>query len=370
MTWHGRRFGRPRRGRAVRSRRDFLAALLFLAPNFVGFVAFIAVPVVVSLVMALTNWDLARREPFGFVGFGHFASLLWGERSGEFWKYLLNTVYFMMGMPISVAGSLLLAVLLSKPIRITGDDRGRHVAMAACVAIAGAVAVVLWWSGRRDAAFWMGLFTAAAVGGGYLGTVWFRTLFYLPHVTAGVAMFILWKNLYSTDFVLTRNILLSMNNLWGMDPERITPAWAFFGLGARDAIIFMGVWTAIGGANMLLYLAALRTIPAELYDAATVDGAGPWATFRHVTWPLLAPTTFLVVVISMIAGVQGGFEQARVMTEGGPAGTTVTLGYYVYLMGFEEFRLGLASAICWVMFAMVFAVTVANWRFGGRGETV
>jgi len=158
--------------------------------------------------------------------------------------------------------------------------------------------------------------------------------------------------------------LLSVENLWGLSPERIALDQRFFGLGARDALVFMGIWMAVGGTNMLLYLAGLGQVPEELYDAAAVDGAGRWPTFRHVTWPALAPTTFLVLVISLAAGFQGGFEQARVMTGGGPAGTTVTLGYYIYLTGFQEFRLGMASAISWLMFAVVFGMTLLAWRHG------
>jgi len=425
-----------------RSRRNFYAAVLFLTPNFVGFVAFVAVPVIFSLVMAFTNWDLTHRQPFAFVGFDNFKSLLCGHHSLEFYKYLTNTIYFMMGMPISIAGSLILAVLLNKPVRIVRHRRHRRPAVGVCLFVGMAVAGTLWTAGHRDAGFWVVVFTVVAALGAYLGTVFFRTLFYLPHVTAGVAMFILWKNLYNPQFGLINtalrqllsvvtltadlppwiprtvaivpivsvglltfrkhrrtgalllvipaaalawglwclpslagehleppNWLLSVSNLWAMDPEHVIPTGSFFGLGARDAIIFMGVWTAIGGANMLLYLAALANVPDELYEAAQIDGAGRWATFWNVTWPQLAPTTFLIVVISTIAAIQGGFEQARVMTAGGPAGTTTTLSYYIYTVGFEQFRLGLASAVCWVMFAIVFAVTLVNWRFGNRYVT-
>jgi len=155
-----------------------------------------------------------------------------------------------------------------------------------------------------------------------------------------------------------------------MSPEAIRPAAQFFGLGAKDAMIFMGVWTGMGGANMLLYLAGLSNISTELYEVAEIDGAGRWAKFWNVTWPALAPTTFFIVIISLIGGLQGGFEQARVMTNGGPAGTTMTLGYYIYTTGFEEFRLGVASAVAWIMFVLIFAITVINWRFGNRYVSV
>ena len=117
---------------------------------------------------------------------------------------------------------------------------------------------------------------------------------------------------------------------------------------------------------MLLYLAGLSNIPVELYESADIDGAGLWARFRHITWPQLAPTTFFIVVMSTIGGLQGGFEMARVMTEGGPAGTTTTLSYYIYTVGFEQLDLGYASAISWFLFLMILGLTLMNWRFGNR----
>jgi len=216
------------------------------------------------------------------------------------------------------------------------------------------------------------------------GIVVYRTLFYLPSFTAGVALLILWKALYNPNFgpintlieialnavglagVHAPTWLSSTKNLLSLGAERVEIVAGQFGLGARDAIIIMGIWTAAGGGNMLLYLAGISNIPQELYEAAGIDGAGRWAQFRHVTWPQLAPTTFFIFIMSFIGGLQGGFEQARVMTLGGPAGTTTTLSYYIYTKAFEEFQIGYASAVAWVLFIMIFAVTLVNWRFGSR----
>jgi len=117
---------------------------------------------------------------------------------------------------------------------------------------------------------------------------------------------------------------------------------------------------------MLLYLAALTNVPGELYEAADLDGASSMQRFWNVTWPQLAPTTFFVVVMGVIGGLQGGFETARIMTQGGPAGSTTTLAYFIYTEGFETGRLGFSSAVSWTMFLMVLAVTLFNWRFGNR----
>ena len=161
----------------------------------------------------------------------------------------------------------------------------------------------------------------------------------------------------------------SMSNLLGLQPEHVKSAWQYFGLGARDAIIIMSIWTVAGGNTMLLYIAALANVPQDLYEAASLDGAGRWQTFRNVTWPQLAPTTFFVVVMSLIGGLQGGFEQARIMTMGGPAGTTTTLSYYIYTQAFEQFQLGYASAVSWTLFAMIFAFTLIYWRMGNKDVT-
>jgi multiple sugar transport system permease protein len=135
---------------------------------------------------------------------------------------------------------------------------------------------------------------------------------------------------------------------------------------AKPAIMIMGFWAAIGSNNMLLYLAGLSNVPVELYEAASIDGAGRFQRFWNVTWPQLAPVTFFIVVMSTIHGLQGGFEMARSMTQGGPAGATTTLSYFIYLEGFDTGRLGYASAVAWTLFALVFCVTLFNWKFGNR----
>ena len=143
------------------------------------------------------------------------------------------------------------------------------------------------------------------------------------------------------------------------------PEWLVSSDWAKTAIVIMGVWLTIGGANMLLYLAGLSNVPPELYEASAIDGASAWQRFIHVTWPQLAPTTFFIVIMSTIAGLQGGFEQALVMTQGNY--DTIVLTYYLYNLAFDgNFQLGLASAVAWIMFAIIFAMTAVNFRFGSK----
>jgi multiple sugar transport system permease protein len=292
----------------TRRENNWPTALLFLTPNFLGFLTFMALPILFSLVMAFTNWQMTEAMPIKFVGLANFIDLLTDTR---FWKFFGNTIYLMMGIPFSIAGSLLLAIILSQKLR---------------------------------------------------GLVLFRTLFYLPTITSGVALFILWKAIFNPDFGPLNTLLSAIFDALGLNIK--PPDWLLSITWAKPAIMIMGIWTAVGGTNMLLYLAGISNIPPELYEAAQIDGAGRWAMFRHVTWPQLAPTTFFIVVMSAIGGLQGGFEQARVMTRGGPAESTITLGYYIYQKGFEEYQLGYASAVAWLMFLLIFIMTLINWKFG------
>lgn len=292
----------------TRRENNWRVALAFLVPNFLGFLAFMALPVIFSLIMAFTNWQMTEDAPLEFVGLANFTDLLTDKR---FWQFFGNTIYLMAGIPVGIAGSLLLAIILNQKLR---------------------------------------------------GVVLFRTMFYLPTITSGVALFILWKAIFNPEFGPLNTMLNGAFDTLGIEAK--APEWLLSVAWAKPAIMLMGVWGAIGGTNMLLYLAGLSNVPPELYEAAEIDGAGNWALFRHVTWPQLAPTTFFIVVMSAIGGLQGGFEQARVMTRGGPAESTVTLGYYIYQKGFEEYQLGYASTIAWVMFVLIFVMTLINWKFG------
>ena len=130
------------------------------------------------------------------------------------------------------------------------------------------------------------------------------------------------------------------------------------------AIILMSAWKGLG-YNMVLYLAGLQSISRTFYEAAEIDGASSWQKFWYVTLPLLTPTTFFVTIISIIASFQV-FEQAYIMTAGGPARSTVTTVYYIYANGFQRYNMGYASAIAWVLFALILAVTLIQWKYQDR----
>ncbi|MFI5355727.1 MAG: carbohydrate ABC transporter permease [Opitutales bacterium] len=482
--------------------RRTVIGLLFLLPNILGFVAFIMVPLVMSLGMSFTDWDILRNnifrhEPLHFIGAGNYLRLL---HSAQFWQYLANTFFLMLGLPFAMAGSLGAALLL------TQAGRARHRIKPALV-LAGLVLAgsgfVLLRCGMAAGGVWF-IFGVLAAGtllvGVLTGGTLYRTLFYLPNFTAGVATFVLWKKLYnpSTGPVnLALAPVLDGFSRWvraapgifayglpllcaglillvaGWHFRRLRRQWdgselglmglitgtiamvgpfglmlSWFGLGsgpatavaggigvlfagftarrsrnwgrvktldkglgaevvlglvlvpvllllggglvlgptlpaaaatgiappdwlgdyywAKPALMMMMLWAAIGSNNMILYLAGLSNIPPELYEAADMDGASAAQRFWHITWPQLAPVTFFICIMSVISGLQGGFEMARAMTLGGPAGSTTTLSYYIFTEGFETGRLGYASAVAWALFALVFALSLFNFRYGSR----
>ena len=479
--------------------RKLLTGLGFITPSIIGFLVFTLFPLAFSFVMAFTNWDLRMHNMFTdqsvrFVGFENFARLF-SER--DFSQFFGNTLFLMMGIPFGVAGSLAAAVLLSQPLR---GGRGWAWALATLGLIIGVGALAVAGAGTTATVILLtGIAGLILIGGASGGRTVYRTLFYFPHFTAGVATFLLWKKLYSPHTGPVNAVLspalkavgdtvgglppwllrgglwvsvalmalivwlgarqlrrlwrdgdvgwlsISLGTVFLCLPAALAPAWAptlvagipvaavaavaaglvvramlrprdyacaadeglghgiivcgglmvvefiLLGLGsvsyhlpamsaeglaapewlsdfywAKPSMMIMGLWAAIGSNNMLLYLAGLSNVPTELYEAADIDGASPLQRFWHVTWPQLAPITFLILIMSVIGGLQGGFAMARTMTKGGPAGATTTLSYFVYREGFETGRLGYASAVAWTLFALVFVVTLFNWRFGNR----
>lgn len=298
------------------SLKEAVAGYLFVMPNFIGFLIFTSLPVIASFFLSFVQWDLIT--PPKYVGFHNFINLLGFHREAgrifandpDFWKFIGNTFFLMLGIPINMAASLILALIMNKKLK---------------------------------------------------GIVFFRTIYFLPSICAGVAIYMLWQWIYNPDFGLLNTIIRKVSLGIFNGPEWLTSVkWA------KPALILMGVWTEMGGYNMILYLAGLQGIPQELYEAAAIDGASPWQKFRHITWPMLTPTTFFIFVMSMIGGFQGGFQQAYIMTGGGPAGSTTTIEYYIFNNVYVWQHMGYAACIAWVLFALIFIVNLLIWRYGGK----
>lgn len=360
-------------------RRTLLIALCFLAPNLLGFLVFTLGPIIISLLGSFTTWSLRPSVPLKFIGLRNYIDLF---RDPDFYFYLFNTFYLMLKLPFSIAGSLFLATFLSQKLELRGPRSALRLALVVlglAIISGGAIFLV----GSRNIGvmvFALGVISALGI---YFGSIGYRTFYYLPYFTAGAGTMLLWMQLYNPNFGLINQTITAAGNLvnWHIDP----PGWlastkallGFLplpenfnnggtGLGAREAIMIMAYWGAVGGNSMILYLAAISNIPPDLYEAADIDGANAWHRFRYITFPQLAPTTFFIVVLGLISGLQGGFEQAMLMTGGGPAGTTTTLSYYIYTQGFERLDLGYGAAVAWVLFILIMGITLLNWRFGNR----
>ncbi|HTL48173.1 MAG TPA: sugar ABC transporter permease [Verrucomicrobiae bacterium] len=290
------------------STKEALAAYGFLMPNLLGFLIFTSIPVGASLFLSFVKWDLL--SPPRFVGLTNFVELF---QDPFFWKYCWNTVYLMAAIPLGMAGSLILALGMNQKLK---------------------------------------------------GIVVFRTVYFLPTLCAGVAIYMLWRLIYNPEFGVLNSIIAKTGQILGVPLKG--PYWLTDEAWAKPALIIMSVWQTVGGYNMILYLAALQGVPRDLYDAAEVDGANSWQKFWAVTWPQISPTTFFIAIMSVIGGFQAGFDPAYIMTGGGPNGSTTTIIYYIYNNAFEWHKMGEAAAIAWVLFVIVFLFTLMQWRFFGK----
>ena len=280
-----------------------IAAYAFLAPALLVIAVFFFVPVAASVLLSLTDFDIyaiASRANLRFVGGANYAHLL---RDPVFWVAVRNTVYFVaIGGPLSIAVSLAAALLLSaKVVRLQAV---------------------------------------------------FRTLFFLPVVTTLVAVAVVWRYIYHPRFGLL-NYGLSLLGLgpidWLGDPH-----WAM------PAIIVMAVWKNFG-FNMVIFVAGLQNIPERVYEAASIDGAGSFRQFRYITLPMLAPTFVFVTVITMIGYFQL-FAEPYVMTQGGPAHSTLSVVLLMYQQGFRWWNMGYAAALAFVLFAIMLGLTALALR--------
>ena len=301
------------------SQKEAIAGYLFLLPNFLGFLVFMLLPVAFSLALSFVKWDILT--PPQFVGFVNFFKLLGFQKVAGavvandplFWKCLGNTLFLMIIIPIEIMAALGLAVAMNQKIK--------NIAL-------------------------------------------FRTFYFLPTITNGVAICLLWAWIYNYDFGLLNGLLIQLGNVFNVSVKGIP--WLTSVKWAKPSLMLMSLWVMMGGYNMILFMAALQNVPSELYEAASIDGANGWQRFWSITWPMISPTTFFVGVMAVIGGFQGGFMQAYIMTGGGPERSTTTLGYLIYNHLYSWQHAGYAASIAWVMFIMIFLVTLFNWKFGGR----
>jgi len=299
----------PKRGRRSRvTEGGGNAGWLFIAPALVLIGLFFILPVIAALFLSLTDFDIYAIGDAGnsrFVGVANYVQLF---GSPLFWQAIGNTFYFaLIGGPLTIGASLGAALLVNA-------------------------------RGARFRGF-------------------FRTVYFVPFVTTLVAVAIVWRYLYHPQYGLLNYAL----GAFGIDPIDWLgdPKWAM------PAIILLAVWKNFG-YNMLIFIAGLQGVPAELYEAAELDGAGPVRRFWHVTLPMLRPTLLFVAVITMIGYFQL-FAEPYVMTQGGPLRATTSLVLLMYEEGFRWWRMGYAAALAFVLFAVMLAWTFLQSRLQ-RGE--
>lgn len=271
---------------------------LFVAPLLIGIVAFIFLPIAASLYMSFNKWDMV--SPAELVGLKNYTRLV--NRDRLFWTVLKNTFRYAGWIIVpSVVFPLLLAALLDRPIRLRSL---------------------------------------------------YRLAFFLPLVTSVVAVGLMFRWLYDGEFGFI-NYALSWVGIDGPN-WLVDPAWAM------PAVAMVTVWQGLG-YNMVLYLAGLQGIPDHLYEAATIDGAGALSRFFKITIPLLTPTMFFILVMSVIGTFQT-FGLIYVMTQGGPVNSTNVYIYYLWQMAFGSSKMGYASAMAWILALIIFTITMIQVR--------
>lgn len=281
--------------------RNTLVAYSFIAPNFIGFAIFTLGPILFAFALAFMHWD--GSNPITFAGFDNFLQLA-GDRA--FITALWNTIaYTALSVPLTMACALGLAILLNQKI---------------------------------------------------LGRSFFRTAMFFPYVASLVAVAVVWNMLFHPDMGPVNMLLYSL----GVDPKAL-PRWAADRNWAMITVVLFGVWKSMG-YYMVIYLAGLQGINPELYEAASIDGANGWHKFLYITVPQLAPTTFFVSVMLTIQSFKI-FDQIYLVTQGGPGTSTLVLVYHIYNEAFISWDLGYSSAIALVLFFIVLAVTVIQFRY-------
>jgi multiple sugar transport system permease protein len=293
-----------RRGGGGRRRREDLAGYVFLAPWLLGLLGITAIPMLISLYLSFTDYSpLTAVTEANWVGLDNYRRMFTADPS--YWHAVRVTVTFaLVAVPLKLAAALGVALLLNRSFR---------------------------------------------------GIAWFRGLFYLPSLLGGsVALAIVWRSMFNREGAV--NSFLALAGVHGA-PWVNDPGWAL------QTLMLLAIWQF--GAPMVIFLAGLKQVPAELYEAASVDGAGAWRQFKHITLPMLSPVIFFNLVLETIHGFQG-FTSAFVLSggTGGPVDSTLMYTLDLYIKGFVELDMGYASAMAWVFLVVVGLITVVLFSTG------
>lgn len=287
--------------------RENLAGYLFILPNLSGYFLFVLLPILFSLYLVFNDWEYLKGfSGISWVGLDNFRAL---GSDPKFLKALQNnTLFTIVSVPASIVLGLVLAIILNKHVYFKNT---------------------------------------------------LRTLIFLPYVSSLVAVSVIWSIMYrASDGPINQ----ALRNFGISHP----PGWLSSPDSALFAIIIMSVWVTIGYA-MVIYLAGLQGISKDLYEASEIDGASKLRQFFRITVPMLTPTTFLIAITLIIWSFQV-FGPVAVMTQGGPIDSTMVLSYHIYLLAFRYYKMGYAAAVSWVLFAIIFVVTLIQWQSQKRWQ--
>ncbi len=293
----------PRREKMSRMRRqEAWMGVLYLSPWIIGFIVFVAGPLLASIYLSFTKYNVMR--PPQFIGLDNYIYAF--SKDDLLIPSIVRTFYYtLLLVPLAMAGSLLVAILLNNKLVLT--------------------------------------------------TVW-RTFFFLPTLTPLIAAALLWRWMLNPDVGLV-NYLLSLVGIKG-------PGWLSSTDWAIPGLVLMGLWASVGGSRMIIFLAGLQDVPQELLEAAEIDGAGTWSKFWNVTLPLITPTVFFNLVLGIIFALRT-FDVAFIATNGGPARATWFISLHIYQNAFVTFDMGYASALSWLFFIVLFGLTYLQFRTSG-----
>lgn len=282
--------------------KENMAGYMFVGPMVAGTMLFTILPVVFSLFLSFAEWNFIAgfsREALTFVGWKNYKLLI---QDPIFTKSLVNNFIFILQVPIGMAIALMIALILNKHVYF------------------------------KD---------------------FFKIIYFLPFISSVVAISVVWMVMFQPSFGPINQFLQAI----GISNP---PRWLGDTTSALPSIMMIVIWSGIG-FNLIIYLAGIKNIPKELYEAASIDGAGAGTQFRRITFPLLTPTTFFLLITGLISSFKV-FDIINVVTQGGPANSTSVLVYYLYQSAFVNMKMGYASTIAWFLFIIVFAVTFLQWR--------
>lgn len=278
---------------------EAISGFLFVSPMLIGVTVMVLIPIIATLLLGFADWNFVQGwDGIKWVGMDNFRTL-WQDEM--FRKSLLNNIVFLLTVPVYMLISMVLAILIDRYVYFKG---------------------------------------------------YFKVAYFVPYISMTVAVAVVWQVLFQPSYGPINELLKSIGIA---DP----PQWIADPNYALISIMMISVWISIG-FNMIVYIAGLQSIPKDLYEAADIDGANGWTKFRRITFPLLSPTSFFLLVTGIISTFKV-FDIIAVMTQGGPIGSTSMLVWYLYDTAFVNLKVGYASSIAGVLFVLVMLITLGQW---------